>query len=267
MASKEIKYGLKTYKISYEILNQSHENTILFLHGWGANKEIMKKAFGEHFNSYKHIYVDMPGFGASDIFTPLNTSDYAKILKRFIQTLPKEPEIIVGHSFGGKVATLLGPKNIVLLSSAGILVKKRLLVRLKIAIFKFFKLFGFGKFYKVFATKDVSGMSRTMYETLKNVVNEDFSSKFSHLRSKAFIFWGQNDKATPLKSGEKMHELVKDSKFYPLNGDHFFFLLHAKFISDSVLSELNETKSQNLAPNSDDLDEISGIEMVGAQDE
>ncbi|QCD45112.1 alpha/beta fold hydrolase [Campylobacter mucosalis] len=266
MASKEIRSGLRKYKISYEMLNPDNDEIVLFLHGWGANKEIMKKAFGGYFTGYKHIYLDMPGFGDSDIFSPLYTSDYAKIVRNFIKTLPKEPSIVVGHSFGGKVATLLEPRNIVLLSSAGIPVKKRLWVRFKIAIFKFLKIFGLGKFYKIFATKDVSGMSRTMYETLKNVVNEDFSSKFANLNSRAFIFWGENDKATPLKSGEKMHELIKHSKFYPLKGDHFFFLLHAKFISEEVCRLLRGEESciESISTKSDanEQGDESGIEFL-----
>ncbi|MCR4942373.1 MAG: alpha/beta fold hydrolase [Campylobacter sp.] len=238
MASKDIKYGSKTYKISYEILNPKQSESIVFLHGWGANKEIMKKAFGGYFRAFKHIYIDMPGFGESDIFTPLCSNDYAKIVKNFLATFEKEPKIIFGHSFGGKIATLLNPENIVLLSSAGILVKKKFWVRAKIAIFKFLKIFGLGKFYYLFATKDVSGMNRCMYETLKNVVNEDFMTKFANYGGRAFIFWGENDKATPLKSGETIHSLIKNSKFYPLKGDHFFFLLHANFINDTVIKDL-----------------------------
>lgn len=243
MAKKSLNYGLKTYNISYEILNPKEDKAILFLHGWGANKEIMKKAFENEFAGYKHIYLDMPGFGNSDIFSPLYTCDYAKIIKKFLENLAENPTIIVGHSFGGKVATLLEPENLILLSSAGIVAKKRFSVRLKIAIFKFLKLFGFGRFYRLFATKDISGMSRTMYETLKNVVDEDFTLKFKNLKSKTIIFWGENDKATPLKSGEFINRLIKNSSFYKLSGDHFFFLLHAKFISIQSLFDIQNTNS------------------------
>jgi len=91
-----------------------------------------------------------------------------------------------------------------------------------------------------------------MYETLKNVVDEDFSSKFADFGGKAFIFWGEEDKATPLKSGERVSRLVKNSEFHALKGDHFFFLLHARYIDGVVNAGLNLT----------DLDEESGIESV-----
>lgn len=252
MAVKEIKYGGKIYRISYETANPANKDVALFLHGWGANKEIMKKAFGMYFKDFRHVYVDMPGFGASSMHGALATKDYAKIMKSFLDELGASPKIIFGHSFGGKVATLLNPEYLALLSSAGIVAKKPLWVRFKIALFKFLKLFGLGFLYKFFATKDVKGMSKTMYETLKNVVDEDFSSKFADFGGKAFIFWGEEDKATPLKSGERVSRLIKNSEFHALKGDHFFFLLHARYIDGVVNAGLNFT----------DLDDESGIESV-----
>jgi len=252
MAVKEVKYGGKIYRISYETVNPSHRDVALFLHGWGANKEIMKKAFGMYFKDFRHVYVDMPGFGASSMHGALATKDYAKIIKSFLDELGASPKIIFGHSFGGKVATLLNPEYLALLSSAGIVAKKPLWVRFKIALFKFLKLFGLGFLYKFFATKDVKGMNKTMYETLKNVVDEDFSSKFADFGGKAFIFWGEEDKATPLKSGERVSRLIKNSEFHALKGDHFFFLLHARYIDGVVNAGLNLT----------DLDDESGIESV-----
>lgn len=252
MAVKEVKYGGKIYRISYETVNPANKDVALFLHGWGANKEIMKKAFGAYFKDFRHVYVDMPGFGASSMHGALATKDYAKIMKSFLDELGANPKIIFGHSFGGKVATLLNPEYLALLSSAGIVAKKPLWVRFKIALFKFLKLFGLGFLYKFFATKDVKGMSKTMYETLKNVVDEDFSSKFADFGGKAFIFWGEEDKATPLKSGERVSRLIKNSEFHALKGDHFFFLLHARYIDGVVNAGLNLM----------DLDEESGIESV-----
>ena len=252
MAVKEVKYGGKIYRISYETINPANKDVALFLHGWGANKEIMKKAFGAYFKDFRHVYVDMPGFGASSMHGALATKDYAKIMKSFLDELGANPKIIFGHSFGGKVATLLNPEYLALLSSAGIVAKKPLWVRFKIALFKFLKLFGLGFLYKFFATKDVKGMSKTMYETLKNVVDEDFSSKFADFGGKAFIFWGEEDKATPLKSGERVSRLIKNSEFHALRGDHFFFLLHARYIDGVVNAGLNLT----------DLDDESGIESV-----
>jgi alpha/beta hydrolase family protein len=148
----------------------------------------------------------------------------------------------MGHSFGGKIAALLAPRNLILLSSAGIIEPKPFVVRAKIAIFKILKRLGLAGLWRAFASKDAAGMSKTMYETLKNVVNEDFRDIFSALSPQnALIFWGKDDRATSLKSGELIHSLIRNSKFYPLAGDHFFFLQSADFIGEQIEKELSDS--------------------------
>jgi pimeloyl-ACP methyl ester carboxylesterase len=239
MAVKEIAYKDKVFKLSYELLNPSEKDVLLVLHGWGSNKEIMKQAFGKELKSYKHIYLDMPGFGASSNDMILTTADYAEIIKKFLETLAVEPKIIMGHSFGGKVATLLNPPTLVLLSSAGVVTEKPWSVKIKIATFKFLKPLGMKKIRELFVAPDAQGMSHEMYETFKNVVDEDFEAEFAKSKSRALCFWGIEDTATPLYTGEKIAGLIENSKFYPLEGDHFFFLKHAKFIADEIIKDRN----------------------------
>ena len=237
MAIREILYNHHNYCISYEILNQSKSKSIVFLHGWGSNKEIMKKAFSNELSEYKHIYVDLPGFGSSSIHEPLRTEDYAKIMKLFFESLHVQPLIVLGHSFGGKVSSLLNPQNLVLLSSAGIVVEKSLKVKCKIKLAKILKMIGLQGINKVLASKDVENMSQMMYDVFKNVVDEDFSLVFENLNSRTLLFWGKYDSATPLKSGEKMASLIQNSKFYPLEGDHFFFMKNAHLICEVIENE------------------------------
>ena len=239
MAIKEIEYDGFKYRLSYEISGQKSGKNILILHGWGANKDLMKSCFDRYLSEYNCLYLDLPGFGlSSEPKTPLKSSDYALIVSKFNELLGIEFDIVMGHSFGGKVATLLSPRHLILLSSAGIVKNKRFSVRFKIAIFKILKRFGLGKFWRVFASKDVNEMSKVMYETLKNVVDEDFSSIFANIKSNSLIFWGIGDEATPLSSGDKIASLIKNSKFYPLEGDHFFFLKHGEFIAQTISKEL-----------------------------
>ena len=55
--------------------------------------------------------------------------------------------------------------------------------------------------------------------------------QFAKSKSKALCFWGKEDTATPLYTGEKIAGLIENSEFYPLDGDHFFFLTHKDFIA------------------------------------
>jgi len=240
MAIKDIPYKNITISLSYDLINPSATKTILILHGWGSNKEIMKQAFAKKMPSLKHIYLDMAGFGKSSNSLILTTQDYALITKLFLESLNLKPDIAVGHSFGGKVATLLETPFLVLLSSSGVLVPKPFKIKAKIALFKFFKSFGVSQALKrVFVSDDAKDMPQNMYETFKNVVNEDFEKSFENSKSTALLFWGKSDTATPLWTAEKITKLIKKSTLYPLDGDHYFFLKHADFIGNEI-----ETKTQ-----------------------
>ncbi|MFX4267648.1 alpha/beta fold hydrolase [Aliarcobacter butzleri] len=234
MAIKNIIIDNKIFDISYEIINPSATKDIIFLHGWGSNKDIMKSAFSRYLKDFRHIYIDLPGFGKSPNEYVLTTNDYVNITSEFLKLLHSSKEFIAGHSYGGKVATLLNPQNLILLSSAGILEEKPFDVKLKIFFAKLLNFLGLKNITKRFRSKDVDKMSENMYATFKNVVNEDFSSYFSDFSNKAYIFWGKDDKATSLESGQKIANLIKKSTFEAFEGDHYFFIKKAKNICERI---------------------------------
>jgi pimeloyl-ACP methyl ester carboxylesterase len=234
LALKTVNYEGKSFDISYEIVNPSLKEDIVILHGWASNKELMKQAFSPFLEKYRHIYIDMPGFGKSSNDYVLMTSDYAKIIQEFLNLLDSTPLVIGGHSYGGKVATLLNPKNLILLSSAGIVEEKSFDVKVKIVFAKILKSIGLGSFSKIFRSKDVNTMSENMYATFKNILNEDFSEHFASYKKNGMIFWGEKDTATSLASGKKIHELIENSSFKSYDGDHFFFLKFAQDICTEI---------------------------------
>ncbi len=234
MAVKTIQFEHHTLNISYEIVNPEAKYDIVFLHGWGSNKALMSKAFSPYLDTFRQIYIDLPGFGNSTCNLALTTDDYATIMERFFAQISASREIIVGHSFGGKVALLMNPSLLVLLSSAGIYTRKPLLVWLKIGVFKLFKYLGLAKLRSLFVASDAKELSEPMYQTFKNVVNEDFSKKFASFTGKALLCWGSDDTATPLFAGEKIESLIEDSKLVVFKGDHYFFMQHAQEVAAEI---------------------------------
>ena len=221
MALRKINVDGKEFEINYDIINPGNKKNIIFLHGWGSNKEIMK-VFKDDFKDLRHIYIDMPGFGKSPNPYVLTTLDYAKIIDNFLKELNIKKDIIIGHSFGGKVATLLKPDFLVLLASAGIVMPKPFSVRVKIRTYKLLKILGLSKFRKFFVSRDVNGMSENMYETFKNVVDEDFSDVFVNYKGKVLIFGGKEDTAVTPEAIKKQGKFLK-SKVIMLSGNHYFF--------------------------------------------
>lgn len=176
MAKKEVACGARSFALSYEIVDNGAEIWALFLHGWGSSKEALSGAFGGLFRGYNHLYLDLPGFGNSTNDFVLDSGDYAGVVRAFLEALNIAPVLVVGHSFGGKIATLLNPQILVLLSSAGLPKPKSLRIRAKILAAKVLKFCGVKT--AIFRTKDAQKLPQNMYETLKRVVDEDLSAEF-----------------------------------------------------------------------------------------
>lgn len=243
MALKTIQYKHHTFNISYEIINPEGKLTIIFLHGWGSNKELMKQAFGTYMDTFRHVYIDLPGFGKSTCSAQLDTEDYANIMELFLaQINANQDPIVLGHSFGGKVGLLLKPSTLILVASAGIYRPKPLKVKLKIALFKALKFFGLASLRSKFVADDAKELSEHMYQTFKTVVNEDFSKQFEHFSGRALLCWGKEDTATPIEDAYKIDALIRNSRLVEFEGDHYFFLKQA----ESVAKEIEQTVLEGL---------------------
>lgn len=259
MASRRITYLGESLEIAYikQACQKAQEpRNIVFLHGWGSHKELMHQAFAKSFADYTHYYIDLPGFGASPYgeeleskvdssldtqeLRILDTSDYAYIVLAFLRELGIRADI-VGHSFGGKVAVMCGKLDsscvgdIILLSSAGIVCKKPLKVRAKVACAKIAKALHIR--LPFLRASDAKSLNPTMYSIFKRVVDEDFSPIFAACRHNVSIFWGRNDTATPLESGEQIHALIPSSRLFVLEGDHYFFINQATRIESMYHSQ------------------------------
>lgn len=109
-----------------------HTKVVLLLHGWGHSWETWAEYVAELSAKYRVILPDLPGFGQSD--SPQNgwsMSEYVDWLQKFLKQLAvEELHAVVGHSFGGKLASfawltqykkhLLPCQRIFLLSASGI---------------------------------------------------------------------------------------------------------------------------------------------------
>ncbi|SFV75018.1 2-hydroxy-6-oxohepta-2,4-dienoate hydrolase [hydrothermal vent metagenome] len=242
MAVKSLQYNQHTFDISYEIVHPEAKIDIIFLHGWGSNKNLMKQVFSPFLQDFRHIYIDLLGFGKSSCDIPLTTDDYAKVISLFLTSIQSSKDIIVGHSFGGKVATLLQPDFLVLLGSAGIVVPKPFSIKAKIALFKILKSFGLTKFRSLFVADDAKNLSPVMYQTFKNVINEDFSQHFQQVKGKALLFWGKDDTATPLYTGEKIASLIPNASLEVYDGGHYFFMQNGEDIALKIQHSFYEGK-------------------------
>jgi len=211
---------------------------IILLHGWGIEGMVFEPLIKFLANQGVEVFVcDFPGFGKSPVpKKALSLLDYAKIIKEFIEKEIKEEIVLLGHSFGGRVAIKLTSENkelvkkLILVDSAGFKRKgaKVSLIKFLVKIFKpFFKNSLFSSFktkiYKKIGTEDYL-LYPELKKTYAKITQEDLTEDLKKIEKETVIIWGKNDKVTPLSWGRKMKELIKNSHLYEINGEHFSFL-------------------------------------------
>jgi len=231
--------------ICYSIIGEGNIN-VLFLHGWGASKHTFDPVINilSKEPKLKITSLDFPGFGKSDTpKTIIGTLEYEKITLRFIEKLGLKNIILVGHSFGGRIAIRIASSKpelvdkMILVDSAGIKPKRKLSYYTKVWSFKFskmiLKLFYKGdKFdqkmqalYKKHGSSDYKNANNIMRQILVKVVNEDLTSLLSNIKAPTLLIWGELDNDTHLWMAKKMETLIKDAGLVVFKGaGHYSFI-------------------------------------------
>ncbi|MDP3948880.1 MAG: alpha/beta hydrolase [bacterium] len=234
--------------LNYYVCGGNKSPALLFLHGWRAEGSVWFPAL-ENFNSENSIYcLDLPGFGKSELpREPYCVENYSEIVSGFISKLGLEKVVIIGHSFGGRVAIKFASKHpdflrgIVLIDSAGFVNRtflnklKRIIAKPLKPIFKLKPFHGLRKsIYRLIGSEDYMATPQ-LRETYLKVIGEDLSEDMKRIDTPTMIIWGAQDKDTPLKYAHKMNESIKNSKLSVLSGaGHFSFLDKKEEFSDAL---------------------------------
>lgn len=227
------------------------DKTIIILPGWGDTRKTFTNIINYFKNNYTIYIMDYPGFGNSPILSSsLTIYDYTEIIKNFINKKNIKNPIIIAHSFGGRIATLLTTKyqvkidKMILIDIAGIKHKKTLKQKLKEKIYKFLKKItnkskNKEKYHKklinIFGSKDYQSLPPGMHQTFKNIISENLTPFFSLIPSECLILWGKLDEATPLTDAYKINNLIKESELiiFP-KGNHFPYLQYPVLINKII---------------------------------
>ncbi len=217
------------------------KSAIVILHGWGLSGETFL-ALVEEFKKrgYQAFAPDFPGFGAASIPAhPWNLADYAKFLHEYLETNHIRHPILIGHSFGGRVALKYEqkyPKSVRALILSGTpgfspTNRKKLLIFISLAkigatfwslpIFKFFKKTVQTWYYCLIGVREFSRAKGVMRQIFKNIVQEELVSPMKAVQVPCALIWGENDPIIPVDIAQKMLSVISGSKLFIIpSSDH-----------------------------------------------
>lgn len=238
--------------IYYETYGDN-KKSILILPGWGNTRETFHHIINNFKNNYKIYILDYPALGKSPIpKKTLTIYDYAELIIEFMKKLNIKNPIIIAHSFGGRITTLLSGyykipiKKLILIDIAGIKPKKTLKRYIKEKTYKTLKKLikllpkkvhkkTQQKLFKFFASSDYNNLPIQMRETFKNIVNEDLKKYLKKINNETLILWGEIDKDTPLKDAYKIKKEIKNSALIILkNATHYSYLNYPILVNNII---------------------------------
>lgn len=170
--------------------------------------------------------IDLPGFGESEVLMPLSVDEVSDVIYDFVCILGIDKPVILGHSYGGRVAISYASKypisKLVLVSSAGIRQKLKIAKRMKIKLYKILK----KCHLKVrMGSKDYLNADNIKKIMLVKAVNKDLQEEMKKINSPTLLIYGKDDNVTPLDMGYKIKDNIKDSFLVELdNCGHFPYL-------------------------------------------
>ncbi len=223
--------NIRNININY--IQYGSGSDVVLLHGWGQNIAMMKPIGDRLQKNHRITILDFPGFGDSEEpKTALTVYDYCEILEELLKKLKVKKPVIMGHSFGGRIAIIYASRNevekVVLFGSPCI--RKEVKPSLKLRMLKSLKkipginkLEGFAKNHM--GSRDYKNASEVMKKILVNVVNEDLSECAKKINVPTLLIWGDRDTEAPVEDAKELEKIIPDAGLIVLpNSTHYAYL-------------------------------------------
>lgn len=223
---------IKIQDVNINYIQYGKGKDILLLHGWGQNIEMMKPLGDAFADRFRITIIDFPGFGKSEEpKEPWDIEKYNLMLEVFVKEVGIKKPIVIGHSFGGRVAIRYSARNpiekLVLFGSPCIRISEELPLSVKL-LKKLKTLPGMnslGEYMKQYiGSRDYKAASPIMRQTLVDVVNEDLSKFAREIEEPTLLIWGEYDTEAPVNEAKELEKIMIDAALIILPGTHYAYL-------------------------------------------
>ena len=195
---------------------------VVWLHGWqrkGRDFEASATMLADQ--GVASVALDLPGFGSSPAPEVAGGArHYAELVEPVVATIGDGPVLLVGHSFGGTVATVLAARRPDL--ARGLVLTGAPLLRrgattkapLSYRAARWLHHRGLISAERIEASRQRHGSSDyrnakgVMREVLVISVNESYADELTRLRSPVTMLWGENDNEVPVAIAEQASALL-----------------------------------------------------------
>ncbi|MDE6618876.1 MAG: alpha/beta hydrolase [Clostridiales bacterium] len=205
---------------------RAHDDTntvVLFLHGWGGGLS----SFAGAYKAASDWGVNCVNFAfPKKVPSSWGVYEYAACVRDFMLEQGIEKPIIVGHSFGGRVAIILAAQGlaqkIMLVDSAGL--KPKFSLKKKIRIARYHHRVKRGKSLDGFGSTDYNKVDTDMRGVFVRIVNTHLDRLLPYIKCQTLIFWGKRDRDTPPYMAKRLLRGIENSSLIMTDGGHYSYI-------------------------------------------
>lgn len=218
---------------------------VLALHGWARRGS----DFGPALGGLGYIAPDLPGFGASPPpASAIGAEGYASLLEPIVESLAADA-ILVGHSFGGRIAVVLAathPEKFAGVVLTGVPLVKRPSSRRPALLYRLGRWANryslipdatMERLRRRFGSADYRSATGVMRNVLVKAVNEQYADFLSRVKAPVLLLWGDEDSEVPLPIAELAASSIPDARVEVVAGaGHFLPVTHPAELRRAVES-------------------------------
>ena len=198
---------------------------VVWLHGWRrSSADFVAAGTLLARNGVASVALDLPGFGASPLPASAGGADlYAQMVVRALDDISLQPLILVGHSFGGRVATVIAAthsERVRALILTGVPLVRQSSPRRSPRGYRLVRaLHRRGLISETrmeaarqkYGSSDYRHASGLLRDILVVSVNESYESELSRVSAPVTLVWGENDHEVPVDVARQAAALLVTS--------------------------------------------------------